>query len=67
VLRRPADSAQYTSIRYHSRLADVGAVASIGSVGDSNDNALAESLIGVESRAVVYEAPAVLVASSTVS
>ena len=38
---------QYTSIRYHSRLADVGAVASIGSVGDSYDNALAESLIGL--------------------
>jgi putative transposase len=38
---------QYTSIRYTGRLADVGAVASIGSVGDSYDNALAESLIGL--------------------
>ena len=33
---------QYTAIRYSHRLADVGAVASIGSVGDSYDNAMAE-------------------------
>jgi putative transposase len=38
---------QYTSIRYTGRLADIGAVASIGTVGDSYDNALAESLIGL--------------------
>jgi putative transposase len=38
---------QYTSIRYTDRLADAGAVASIGSVGDSYDNALAESTIGL--------------------
>jgi putative transposase len=38
---------QYTSIRYTNRLADAGAVASIGSVGDSYDNAEAESLIGL--------------------
>jgi len=38
---------QYTSIRYTSRLTDAGAVASIGSVGDSYDNAMAESIIGL--------------------
>jgi putative transposase len=38
---------QYTSIRYSTRLVDAGALASIGSVGDSYDNALAESLIGL--------------------
>lgn len=38
---------QYTSIRYTNRLADAGAVASIGSTGDSYDNALAESTIGL--------------------
>jgi putative transposase len=38
---------QYTSLRYSQRLADAGAVASIGSVGDSYDNAQAESLIGL--------------------
>ncbi len=44
---------QYTSIRYHGRLHDVGAVASIGSVGDSYDNALAESVIGLYKRECV--------------
>ena len=34
---------QYTSIRYGERLAELGAVPSIGSIGDSFDNALAES------------------------
>ncbi len=38
---------QYTAIRYVLRLTDVGAVASIGTVGDSYDNAAAESLIGL--------------------
>jgi putative transposase len=38
---------QYTSIRYASRLADAGALASIGTVGDSYDNALAESVVGL--------------------
>jgi hypothetical protein len=37
VLRRPVESAQYTSIRYSERLADAGAQPSIGSVGDSYD------------------------------
>ena len=34
---------QFTSIRYGERLAELGATPSIGSVGDSYDNALAES------------------------
>ena len=38
---------QYTAIRYAERLTDAGAVASIGTVGDSYDNALAESVIGL--------------------
>lgn len=38
---------QYTAIRYTGRLAEVDAVASIGSVGDSYDNAMAESVIGL--------------------
>jgi len=37
---------QYTAIRYANTLADVDAVASVGSRGDSYDNALAESTIG---------------------
>lgn len=38
---------QYCAIRYGNRLAEAGAVASIGSIGDSFDNALAESVIGL--------------------
>ncbi|MFF7977481.1 integrase core domain-containing protein, partial [Streptomyces sp. NPDC007905] len=37
---------QYVSIRYTERLADVGASASVGSVADSYDNAMAEALNG---------------------
>jgi putative transposase len=38
---------QYVALRYTERLVDAGALASIGSVGDSFDNALAESVIGL--------------------
>jgi len=38
---------QYLSIRYTDRLAEAGAVTSVGSRGDSYDNALAESTIGL--------------------
>ena len=38
---------QYLSIRYTERLAEAGAVASVGSRGDSFDNALAETIIGL--------------------
>jgi putative transposase len=38
---------QYLSIRYIERLADAGAVTSVGSRGDSYDNALAETTIGL--------------------
>jgi putative transposase len=37
---------QFTSIRYGERLAEIGAVPSIGSIGDSFDNALAETVNG---------------------
>ena len=47
VLRRPLEPEQYTSIRYTERLIEAGAQPSIGSVGDSYDNALAESIIGL--------------------
>ena len=35
---------QYTSIRYAERLGDIGAVRSVGSKGDSYDNAAAQSV-----------------------
>ncbi len=38
---------QYLSIRYTERLAEAGIETSVGSVGDSYDNALAETIIGL--------------------
>jgi putative transposase len=38
---------QYLAIRYTERLAETGAVNSVGSRGDSYDNALAESINGL--------------------
>ena len=38
---------QYTAIRYAERLSEVGALASVGTTGDSYDNALAETTIGL--------------------
>jgi putative transposase len=38
---------QYLAIRYTTRLAEAGAIASAGSKGDSYDNALAETIIGL--------------------
>ena len=38
---------QYLSIRYTERLSEVGITPSVGSVGDSYDNALAETVIGL--------------------
>jgi putative transposase len=38
---------QYLAIRYTDRLAEAGAVPSVGSRGDSYDNALAETIIGL--------------------
>ena len=45
---------QYTSIRYTERLAEAGAVPSVGSRGDSYDNAMAESTIGQIKAELVY-------------
>jgi transposase InsO family protein len=46
-LRRPLEPKQYLSIRYTERLADAGVVTSVGSRGDSFDNALAETVNGL--------------------
>jgi putative transposase len=43
VLLPLVETAQYLAVRYTQRLADAGAVASVGSTGDSYDNALAEA------------------------
>ncbi len=44
---------QYLSIRYTKRLAEVGIESSVGSVGDSYDNALAETIIGLYKTEVI--------------
>jgi putative transposase len=45
---------QYLSIRYTDRLAEVGVVASVGSRGDSYDNAMAESFNGLYKTELIY-------------
>jgi putative transposase len=53
---------QYTSIAYTDRLAEIGAAPSIGTVGDSFDNALAESAIGLF-KTELHRNPAALAAN----
>jgi transposase InsO family protein len=45
---------QYVSIRYTERLAEAGIEPSVGSKGDSYDNALAESVIGLFKTEVIW-------------
>jgi putative transposase len=47
VLQRPLEPNQYTSIRFTETLALQGISASIGSIGDAYDDAVAESVIGL--------------------
>ncbi|MFD2405775.1 IS3 family transposase [Azorhizophilus paspali] len=63
-VRRPASHAglihhsdrgvQYVSIRYTERLAEAGIEPSVGSVGDSYDNALAETINGLYKAEVIH-------------
>jgi len=46
---------QYLSIRYTERLGEAGIEPSVGSVGDSYDNALAESVIGLYKTEVIRQ------------
>jgi transposase InsO family protein len=54
VLRRPVESAQYLSIKYTERLAEAKITPSVGSVGDSYDNALAETINGLFKAEVIH-------------
>lgn len=47
VIHHSDRGSQYLSIRYTERLAEAGVEPSVGSVGDSYDNAMAESIIGL--------------------
>ena len=55
-MRRPVETAQYLSIKYTERLADAdaGIEPSVGSVGDSYDNALAETINGLYKTEVIH-------------
>jgi putative transposase len=44
-LRRPIESAQYTSYAFQQVLDDHQVLSSIGSVGDAYDNSMAESFV----------------------
>ena len=65
--RRPAHDAelvahsdrgsQYLALRSTERLADAGIEPSVGSVGDSYDNALAETIIGLFKAEVIHRRP----------
>ena len=49
---------QYTSIRYTQRLKDIGAVRSVGSKGDSYDNAAAEAVNSLYKKELInFEGP----------
>ena len=65
-LRRPAAGelvahtdrgSQYTSFRYTQRLSDFGITASVGSVADAYDNAMAESFVGTLKTELVQGRP----------
>lgn len=53
-MRRPLESTPYLALRYTKQLAEAGIEPSVGSVGDSYDNALAESIIGLFKAEVIH-------------
>ena len=53
VIHHSDRGSQYLSIRYTERLKEAGVEPSVGSVGDSYDNALAESVIGLYKTEVI--------------
>lgn len=54
MLLRSIELSQYLSIRYTERLEEEHAVASVGSKGDSYDNALAETVNGLYKSELIY-------------
>ena len=54
VIHHSDRGSQYLSIRYSERLAEAGFEPSVGSVGDSYDNALAETIIGLFKAEVIH-------------
>ena len=58
MLHRPVELAQYVSVRYTEHLAEAGITASVGSRGDSYDNALAETVNGLYKAELIHARPA---------
>ena len=54
MLRRLIEPGQFLSVRYTERLAEAGIAASVGSRGDSYDNAMAESFIGLYKTELIH-------------
>ena len=54
VLRRLVEFTQYVSIRYSERLTEAGVEPSVGSKGDSYDNALAETINGLYKAELIH-------------
>lgn len=55
VIHHSDRGSQYVSIRYSERLLEAGFNASVGSVGDSYDNALAETINGLYKTEVIHK------------
>ena len=55
VIHHSDHGSQYLSIRYSERLEEAGFQASVGTVGDSYDNALAETINGLYKTEVIYK------------
>jgi putative transposase len=54
LLRRLLEPGQYIAIRYTDRLDEIGAMRSVGSRGDSYDNALAENINGLYKAELIH-------------
>ncbi len=54
VLQRLVEFTQYVSIRYSERLNEAGIQPSVGSTGDSYDNALAETINGLYKAELIH-------------
>jgi putative transposase len=62
-VRHTSDAgSQYTSVAYTDRIGEIGATPSIGTVGDSFDNAMAESVNALY-KTELHRNPAVLAAN----
>ena len=70
MLRRSLEPKEYLSIRYGAELAAAGIAPSVGTAGDSYDNALAESIVGLYKTEVIghlgpWETPAQVEAATS--